>query len=416
MSARSDAGRPRRTAVAVTLGVLVAGAVAAAVVVPRLLPHAATPGSTGAYTVGAGTDVCGTGWPGGGTAPSAGTQTLRIRNTSVAGVEVQLVGRSSGAVFLDAEGLGSGAAHTYRVRLARGDYHFRCLPADGDPVDGPVVHVSGAAHVSDATPGVVPVTRDDLIPAAKTYGTWIESRLPVLLGDVRRLDDDVHAGDRTAARVDWRTAHVEYEQLGAAYGAFGDEDTAINGLPASGHTALDDPHLTGFHRIEALLWAPTSGAGTDTAGTSAATAPADALVAAVQHLQQTFPTARVDPLEIGLRAHEILENAVQFEATGRSDAGSHTSLATIDANVAGTVHALDPLRGILRTRYPELADTDRALATLRTELERHRRPDGTWTALDALGRPDRERLDAALGDAVERLAPVAAICDPRRTS
>lgn len=394
-----------RATTAVVVGVLGA-LVAVALVAPHLAPSA-TP-AKGAYSVQAGTDVCGTGWPDGAGNPRAGTQTLRIHNTSVAGIEVQLVDRRSGAVYLDAEGLGSGAAQTYRVRLARGDYRFRCLPADANPQLGPVVHVSGPTHVTDATPGVVPVTRDDLIPAAKSYGDWIESRLPVLLGDVRTLDTDVRTGDLAAARRDWLSGHREYEQLGAAYGAFGDDDTAINGLPASGRTALDDPHLTGFHRLEALLWSGAPAA--------RAVAPADELVTAVAHLQQTFPSARVDPLDIGLRSHEILENALQFEATGKSDAGSHTALATIDANISGTEHALEPLRSILRTRYPDLAAADRALTTLRTDVESHRGADGSWDALGSLNTAAREELDADLDAALELLAPVAAICDPRRTS
>jgi iron uptake system component EfeO len=396
-----------RAATTTVLGVLGA-VVAGALVVPHLAlqPSPTTP--PGRYSVQAGTDVCGAGWPGDGSSARSGTQSLRIENTSVAGIDVQLVAPATGAVYLDAEGLGSGAAHTYRVRLARGDYRFRCLPADGEPETGPVVHVHGAAHVPGATPGVVPVTRGDLIPAAKSYGDWIESRLPVLLSDVRALDADVHAGDVAAAERDWLVGHREYEQLGAAYGAFGDADTAINGLPASGRTALDDPHLAGFHRLEALLW---SGAPVARAG-----APADALVASVAHLQQAFPTVRVDPLDIGLRSHEILENALEFEATGRSDAGSHTALATIDANISGTEQALEPLHGILRSRYPGLADTERALTALRAEVETHRRADGSWEALDDLDHSARERLDAELDRALELLAPVAAICDPRRTS
>ena len=82
----------------------------------------------------------------------------------------------------------------------------------------------------------------------------------------------------------------------------------------------------------------------------------------------------------------------------------------------GTEHALDPLHGILRTRYPELAETERALQSLRTEVETHRRSDGSWAALDDLDGTAREHLDAALDRALELLAPVAAICQPRRTS
>lgn len=390
--------------------------VAAGIVVPHVLPQR-TAEHGDRYAVTAGTDVCGTGWPTSDTnvvtAPQhrpvvhGGTQVFRIHNTSIAGVEVELEDPTSGAVFLDAEGLGAGASQDYRVRLTDGAYRFRCLPADADTITGPTVRVTGAAHLADATPGVVPVTRNDLIPPSQAYGHWIESRLPTLQADVVALAADVHAGDRATAERDWLTAHREYEQLGAAYGAFGDEDTAIDGVPASGRTALDDPDLTGFHRVEALLWAGRP--------TTDAEAPADALVTAVQHLRTTFPTARIDPLDIGLRAHEILENALQFEATGKTDAGSHTNLATIDANVSGTEHALAPIHDVLRTRYPALAETERSLVTLQQTVEGFDH-GGTWTALDDLTPAERRVLDARLDASLELLAPVAAICDIRRTT
>jgi iron uptake system component EfeO len=379
-----------------------------AIVVPHLVPTraAATPGH---YAVSAGTDVCGTGWPAAdGQTVVAGSQSFRITNTSIAGVEVQLEDPTTHAVYLEAEGLGAGASQTYRVRLDRGHYRFRCLPADAAAVLGSTVAVTGAAHVSNATPGVVPVTRNDLIPASKTYGDWIESRLPDLESDVRALDADVHAGDIGAAEHDWLTGHLEYEQLGAAYGAFGDDDTAINGMPASGTSALDDPDLTGFHKIEALLWSGAPAA--SIAG------PADDLVAAVQHLKDTFPTARIDPLDIGLRAHEILENALQFEATGKTDAGSHTNLATISANVAGTEQALAPIETLLESRYPDLAKTKQSLTDLAALVDSYHRADDTWEPLDDLTALQRQQLDARLDASLELLAPVAAICDIRRTS
>jgi iron uptake system component EfeO len=44
------------------------------------------------------------------------------------------------------------------------------------------------------------------------------------------------------------------------------------------------------------------------------------------------------------------------------------------------------------------------------------RPDGTWVALSALDPKTRTRLNAAVSQLVEVLAPVAAIGDVRRTS
>jgi iron uptake system component EfeO len=392
---------------------MLAGALALVVAAGVVVTVATRPGSAAesgagghpdAYTVTAGITGCGDGW----SRPTAGEQTFDVRNTSIAGMELYLEAAGSKAVYLDLESLGAGTTTRARVTIGAGKYRFVCLPADEDPIAGPVVTVAGAAHMTGATPGVVPVTENDLIPASKQYGDWIESRLPVLQSEADALAADVASGDLGEAKTDWLTAHTEYESLGAAYGAFGAANTAIDGLPASSRTALDDPELTGFHKIEALLF-------------SGAPAPSvqpytSRLVADVAALRAEFPHARIDPLEIGLRAHEILENALQFELTGEADTGSRTSLATVDANLTGTVHALDPLRGILASRYPGLAKTDAAITASQSLVESFRAPDGSWTPLQSLTRAQRETLDAQIDRTVELLAPIAAICDVRRSA
>jgi iron uptake system component EfeO len=357
-----------------------------------------------AYQVMAGISGCGRGW----SDPTAGTQTFDVTNTSIAGMEVYLESVASGDVYLDLEALGAGSTTRGRATIPAGRYRFVCLPADEDPIAGASVTVTGARRVADATPGIPLVTENDLIPASKQYGAWIESRLPVLQADADSLAGDVASGDLGKAKADWLTGHLEYESLGAAYGAFGDADKAINGMPASGRTALDDPGLTGFHKLEALLW---SGA------PAARIAPvADRLRADVAGLRANFPNVRIDPLDIGLRAHEILENALQFELTGAADAGSHTDLATVDANLTGSAEALEPLRGILKPRYPQLAKTEASIAEAQRLVESYRASDGTWTPLQSLTTAQREALDARIDATVELLAPIAAICDVRRAA
>lgn len=397
------------------------GVLALIVVVGVVITIAARPAVAAhpdaAISVAADPDHCGQGW-GTGTADNpatsapatgrvdGGEQNFTITNGTVAGIEVYLQAVDSKKVYLDLENLGAGAHATARVGLGSGRYRFICLPADSDPVLGPAVTVGAAPPNSQLTPGMVPVTRNDLIPVAKTYGTWVAARIPTLRKQVAALGDDVAEGDLSAARQAWLTAHLTYETLGAAYGAFGDLDTAINGTPAPGHTALDDPDLTGFHRIEALLY---SGA------PAAAIAPAVAeLTDAVGRLDATLADAEIDPLDIGLRAHEIVENAIQFELTGDTDAGSGTSIATVDANLAGASAALGPLNEILASRYPQLQATRDAIAASQAIAETYRHADGTWTPLASLTRLQRERLDASLDQTVELLAPVAAICDIRR--
>ncbi len=392
--------------------VVVVGVVASLAARPAAAEHPST-----TFSVAADPDHCGAGWgtgagtdaPAGSTAPTrlpGGTQTFTVANGTIAGVEVYLQAVDSKKVYLDLESIGAGAHAAAKVTLGAGRYRFVCLPADADPVAGPTVTVGASPPSLALTPGVVPVTRNDLIPVAKAYGAWVSTRIPVLGAQVRALSDDVSEGDLTAAKTAWLTAHLTYETLGAAYGAFGDLDTAINGSPAPGHTALTDPGLAGFHLIEALLYS-----GAPVARIQTAVADLEHSVAA---LGTAFADAEVDPGAIGLRAHEIVENAIQFELQGTTDAGSGTSLATIGANLQGASAALQPLDGILASRYANLDATNASLARSQALVLSLRHPDGTWPPIGSLPLAQRERLDAALSETAELLAPVAAICDVRR--
>ncbi|MGN7800231.1 EfeM/EfeO family lipoprotein [Leifsonia sp. 22587] len=394
--------RARLTAFFAALAALV---VVASVLAIVLRPVAASPSAGSAFEISAGLDDCGRGWgQPGGTGPAAkaggGDQTFTVTNTTVGGIEVYLQSVDSKRVYLDLESLGAGAHATVRVTLGSGRYRFVCLPADADPARGPTVAVGSPPAGSHLTPGIVPVTRNDLISVAKTYAAWVSARIPVLRRQVAAVSADAEEGDLAAARRDWTTAHTTYETLGAAYGAFGDLGDELDGLPRRG--------LTGFHLVESQLW---SGAPAATVASSAAQ-----LLALVDRLPSAFADAQLDPGEVALRAHEIVEDAIQDALTGATDAGSGTALATVDAELTGASAALAPLHAVLAPRYDRLADTEQALAQAQTLVEAYRSPDGTWTALSTLDRTARERLDAALDRAAELLAPVAAICDPRRDS
>ena len=353
------------------------------------VPHADA--SVAGTPVTVGTDVCGTGWAGG----DAGRTTFALWNDSVDGMEVYLRDVATQKVYLDVENLGAGATRSASVTLGPGRYAFRCLPDDADPVTGTARTVAGVAP-SAVTPGLVPISSADLIPPTQQYEAWVEHRLPALRQQVTRLAADLRAGERATAKQDWLAAHGTYETLGAAYDAFGDYDAAING------------DGRGFHRLESQLWGD--------GGASAEQRTAARLVDAVDRLQRAFPrlAAQLGTQAIGLRSHEILENAIQFELTGATDAGSHTELATVDANLTGTLAALKPLGPLLARRDPGLAATRTWIARSRRLVRSYHTAAG-WKPLDALSRPQRERLDATLEQTVEYLSQVAVITEPRRT-
>ncbi|WP_125213358.1 EfeM/EfeO family lipoprotein [Streptomyces griseofuscus] len=341
---------------------------------------------------------CGRGW----TRPEPGTQTFDLRNTSDGAAEVYLEDPSTHAVYGEVEGIGPGTTRQLTVRVGKGAYAFMCVPDDADAVTGPTVRVTGGQR----GPGAAPVTEHDLIPPALAYQKWVGGGLSTAVRLSADLKNAIDRGDLAAARSAWLPAHLQYERLGAAYDAFGDADGEINGTDAGLADGVHDKDFTGFHRIEYGLWHGESASGLR--------APAAALVKALTGLRDSWAQSRMDPAQLGLRAHEILENTVQFELTGRTDYGSGSNLATARANLDGTREVLSRLRPLLTTRYADLPGLERELTRAGETLDGSRH-DGRWTALDRLTRNQRERIDSQLDDLVERLASVATLCDPRRT-
>ncbi|MBV9315038.1 MAG: EfeM/EfeO family lipoprotein [Pseudonocardia sp.] len=356
--------------------------------------------SAAAIPITVGENSCGRGW----SDPRPGAQTLWLRNTGSEAAEVQLVELTSGAVLAEVAGLGSGASAPLRVELGGGRYALRCVLEESNVVTGPAVGVPGPAT---GPAGVIPVTRADLAGPLRTYQASVLAAMTPLLSDVATLRAAVYSGDRDAARRAWLPAHLDYQRLGAAYGAFGDLDEAIDGRPDRLLSGVSDPEFTGFRRLEYGLWHDQP--------MPALRPVADALVASVTQLRDQAPNMRLDGLDLTRRVHEILEDTERFELTGHSDDGSGTTLAAVRAQVDATNSALDALRPLLRTRDPALPEVDAVLAELARTLDTANH-NGVWIPLQALDHSTRQRINALVGQALELLAPIAVIAEPRQTS
>ena len=240
----------------------------------------------------------------------------------------------------------------------------------------------------------------------RAYTSYVSGQLPGLLTACQRLDADVARGDLAAARSDWLAAHLDYERLGAAYNAFGDFDDEINGMAGGLPEGTATPGWTGFFAIEHALWGgqPAARARPLTRG----------LVAAVAALIADFPSEEIDPGDLPLRTHEILENALEFQLTGIADYGSGTTLATAYANSEGTAEILGTLAPVLRALAPAvLSAAQQGLATVQGDLLAQRAGNGHWTPAGQLSGSAREKLDGDLGSLLEALSQVPGILTPR---
>ncbi|RPE46396.1 high-affinity iron transporter [Streptomyces sp. Ag109_O5-1] len=375
--------------------------VAVPVVVAGVVVAVARPKPSSGQTVAVSETECGKGF----TAPKAGRQTFQMQNTGSKTSEVYLIDPGTNAVYGEIEGLAPGTTRDLVATVAGGTYAWRCVPSSGKAVTSKSVTVTGGGSSAKA---VVPVSENDLAAPLKAYKEYVDQGLATLVAQTRTLDADIEGNHLDQARTDWLTAHLAYSSLGAAYGTFEDFDKKINGRADGLAGGVADPDFAGFHRIEYGLW---HGQSADELKT-----PAQALVDAAAGLQKAFPTQDFDPGDLPLRAHEILENTLQFELTADTDLGSGTNLATANANLAGTNELLTVLRPLLTARAPKLLPTvDADIARLQKLLDAEHQ-GVVWTSVETLDAATRQQLNGATGQLLEDLAPVPDLLEIRKSA
>jgi high-affinity iron transporter len=349
-------------------------------------------GSAGADKIDVTAKACGPGWRG----ARSGPVTFHVANDTTSTVDVQLLGSGTQWVFAEIPTLGPGTTRPLPVTLGPGRYTWQCASLTGEIYTSDPGRVTGAKVAS--TPPYIPVNPDDLGAAVDTYRNSVTAGLITLAQDADALRAAVDSGDLPEARSKWLVAHLDYERLGAAYDTFGAFDDEIDGRPNGLPNGVGNPQFTGFLRLEYDLWHHQS--------RPVLTRVVNQLDRYVHELQVAFPHQLMLATDLPLRAHEILENALQFQLTGESDEGSHTNLATIRANVDGTDMTIDALAPLLSIRYPQLlASVRHGLDHLAAMLDGFHTAGG-WTPVESLSTAQRERLDGTMSGLLEQLSDI----------
>lgn len=297
---------------------------------------------------------CGGGW----SVPGPGWHTFEIDNQSTGGGEIDLINPANGAIYAEVENTGPGTVTPVRVNLGSGTYASMCNFNDFNTQVGEKVTVGGHAK---GTPAILPVSYNDTIPYAKKY---------------------------------------------QAYGTFGGYDGEIDG--DANAIGVNSPDWTGFYRLEYGLW---HGQPVNELAPVAAT-----LEANVKALLAWWPKQQIPLSDAGLRTHEILENALQFQLTGNDDYGSGTTLATTLANIQGTRYLLTLLHPLLAPRYAGLPAVNSGLDQLQSLINKEHLRSGSWVPVSRLPAAMRRAIDAACGAVLQSLAPIASIAEPRNTA
>ena len=267
----------------------------------------------------------------------------------------------------------------------------------------PAAPIESRVLVSGDIPHVRPA---DFKRPIERYRRFVATKLGAMSADVGRLRAATLTGDLDGARRAWLAADSRYETIGAAYGAFGDLDARINGSTGGLAGGIRSADFTGLHRIELALWGRRS--------TADAAPFAVRLQSDLARLRSRVASINIPPLDYALRSHEVLEDTLNLQLSGRVSPWSGAALVALRSNVRGTAFVLGTLRGMVaRRNRTVLQRIDKALAELQAAIRSVTGPDGGLPRWDRLDQRDRELLAGRTAAAAEELAYVPEIADPR---
>jgi high-affinity iron transporter len=341
---------------------------------------------------------CAPGWStsNGGT---GGDRTFTVINKSGHTVEVNLVQTATQGIVAEIETLGPSTQQTMSATLNSGEYSWRCLLDSLPSTASAGVQIGSASGGRQSPPELIKqISVGDLQPAVQQYHAYVAPKLTQLAGQVAQIRADLTSGSIPAAQRDWLPAQLSWEQVGAAYDSFGDLGAAIDGLPQGLAGGVDDPDFTGLHRLEYGLWHGQPA--------TSLIPVVDKLSADISTLQGKLPQVTVDPTDLPIRAHEILEDALRDHLSGMTDEGAGAAYPETLADLQGTRVVLGELAPLLNPRSPHLVTTaDAQLDTLQQALLATQ-VNGQWQSPAATPTTAREKVNAAIGATLETLSDI----------
>jgi iron uptake system EfeUOB component EfeO/EfeM len=287
------------------------------------------------------------------------------------------------------------------------------LAALGLACTGAALSPLGASAAADVAHGhlkqVIPVNPAQLFAPLAQYRTFTRAQLGDISTELPTLLGAEQAGDMSAARAAWLAPHLHWLEIGqddGAYGAFGALGRSIDGTAAGYRGGVHNADFTGFHRIEYELWTAD-----DISAAAAQTVTLENLIAKLRRIgmAKELPRSATALQNWVLRAHEILEDADRDTLTGDDDYGSATGVASVTADASATDEMLKLLEPVIEPRAPKLTARGEGDIARIQRVAKTTEVNGQWVAVAQLPQLQREQLDAAVGEALENLAPISDI-------
>ena len=325
---------------------------------------------------------------------AAGPVQFNVTNTNAGAVsEAELRTSNLAKILGEQENLTPGLSGGFSLDLQPGTYKINCPGASVQHWNFTVTgKASGASWQSNP----------QLAAAVSSYGSYIDQNAASLVTHTQAFCQAIDAGNMAQAEVLYPKARVYYERIEPVAEIWGSLDTEIDGRWENPVTVASQ--FIGFHKIEQLIWADNTLAGTPKL--------CSALVGHEQQLLTLVRRAQYNPLEMASGATDLINEAATSKISGEEERYSNTDLPVFQANVDGAMEVVGLLQPYLQRKDPGLLSQIRhrnaAVATLLAKYKASPGYDDTGyveysTVLD----PQRRQLSTAVNALAESLSKLS---------
>jgi iron uptake system component EfeO len=249
--------------------------------------------------------------------------------------EAELRTKDLSHILGEQENLTPGLSGGFSLSLQPGKYVINCPGAAQQHAN---FTVTGLAKAVSAQ------SKSQLAAAASGYTAYINQQVAGLITSTQALCAAINAGNLTQARQLYPPARVYYERMEPVAEVWGTLDTAIDGRIDNPVTNPAD--LTGFHRIEEIMWADNTLTG--------AAQYCSGLVTNEQKLQTLVSTAGYNAVTMASGATDLINEAGTAKISGEEERYSNTDFVVFQANVDGAMEVVSLLQPYLNQADPSL--------------------------------------------------------------
>ena len=267
---------------------------------------------------------------------STGQIQFNVANKNAGAVsEAELRTKDLSHILGEQENLTPGLSGGFALVVQPGHYVINCPGASQQHA---TFTVTGKAKVVSAQ------TKSLLTAAASGYSAYVNQQVAELVSSTQALCAAINTGNLTQAQQAYPPARVSYERIEPVAEVWGTLDTAIDGRIDNPVTNPAD--LTGFHRIEEIMWSDSTLTGAAQYCTQ--------LVTNEQQLQTLVSTAGYNAVTMASGATDLVNEAGTAKITGEEERYSNTDFVVFQANVDGAMEVVSLLQPYLKQVDPSL--------------------------------------------------------------